>query len=200
MTGVMIEWSWKRAEWIEENLLPQESRIRAWLSRYRTGDLDVDDVIQEMYAKIGALEDISIVRDPLRYAISVARSIVLNHARRPRIVSITSTGDLDALGLSSSDADPEEATVQRQELRAVAAVLDELPDRTREVLWLRRVEGLSERETAERLAISDRTVERHLARAVLHLMQHFGREAPACGNTVEMLASVPYSDEANDRN
>lgn len=158
--------------------MPHEPTIRAWLSRRRSGDLDVDDIVQEMYAKIGALEDVSNIRDPLRYAISVARSIVLYHLRRPHIVSITPTGDLDALGVTSEAADPEEATVLREEVRAVAAALEELPERTREVLWLRRVEGLSERETAHRLSISNRTVERHLARAILHLMQRFGRAIP----------------------
>lgn len=175
----MSEWIWKRAEWIEEHLLPHEPRIRAWLSRYRTGELEIDDIIQEMYAKIGTLEDVSGIRSPVHYAMSVARSIVLNHARRPRLVAVSPTGDLDALGISSGEADPEEATVLRDEVRTVALILAELPERTREVLWLRRVEGLSERETAQRLSISDRTVERHLARAVLHLMQRFGRTAPA---------------------
>jgi RNA polymerase sigma-70 factor (ECF subfamily) len=131
-----------------------------------------------MYAKIGAMEDVSNIRDPLSYAISVARSIVLNHVRRPKIVSITPTGDLNDLGATSSTPGPEEATVMRDEVRAVAAALAELPERTREVLWLRRVDGLSERETALRMSISDRTVERHLARAVLHLMQRFGRAIP----------------------
>jgi RNA polymerase sigma factor (sigma-70 family) len=172
----MDKWVWERAAWIEENILPYEPRIRAWLSRYQFGDIDADDVVQEMYAKIGALGDVSGIREPVCYAISVARSIVLNHARRPSVVSTTSTGDLDALGASSSEADPEEVTGMRQELRAVAAVLTEMPERTREVLWLRRVEGLSERETAERLSISDRTVERHMSRAILHLMRRFGRK------------------------
>jgi RNA polymerase sigma-70 factor (ECF subfamily) len=171
----MSEWIWKRAEWIEENLLPHEARIRAWLARHRAWDIDVDDVVQEMYAKIAALEDVSNIRNPLQYGISVARSIILNHVRRPHIVSITPTGDLDALGVSSTAADPEEATVLREELQAVAVALAEMPERTREVLWLRRVEGLSERETAHRLSISDRTVERHLARAILHLTRRFGR-------------------------
>lgn len=186
--GVMSERLWERAEWIEENLLPHESRIRAWLVRHKAGDLDVDDVVQEMYAKIGSLEDVSDIRNPLRYAISVARSIVLNHVRRPRIVSITPTGDLDALGVPSTADDPEEATVVREEVRAVAAALAELPERTREVLWLRRVDGLSEAETAQRLSISDRTVERHLARAILHLATRFGRTIPA--NPPEELALV----------
>jgi RNA polymerase sigma factor, sigma-70 family len=174
----MSEWVWKRAEWIEENLLPYEPRIRAWLARHRARDLDVDDIVQEMYAKIGALEDVSNIREPLRYAISVARSIIINHARRPQIVSITPTGDLDALGVQSSSANPEEEAVIREEVRAVADALAELPERTRRVLWLRRVEGLTERETARRMSISDRTVERHLARAILHLMQKFGRTIP----------------------
>ncbi|GAA0532782.1 RNA polymerase sigma-70 factor (ECF subfamily) [Rhizomicrobium palustre] len=188
---------WKRAAWIEENLLPHEPRIRAWLSRYRIAELDIDDVIQEMYAKFGAMEDVSAIRTPLHYAKTVAHSIVMNHIRRPRIVSVTANGDLDALGTPSAAADPEEAIVLRQEVQAVAQVLAELPERTREVLWLRRVEGLTEQETAQRLAISDRTVERHLARAILHLMARFGRKAQAA--PAEDVGNIAYFGGAHER-
>ncbi|MGH7707394.1 MAG: RNA polymerase sigma factor, partial [Candidatus Dormibacteria bacterium] len=44
--------------------------------------------------------------------------------------------------------------------------LDALPERTRDVIWLRRVEGLSQREAAGRLGIKESTLESHMCRGV----------------------------------
>ena len=43
---------------------------------------------------------------------------------------------------------------------------DRLPDRCREVVWLRRVEELSQKEVAMRLGISEKTVEKHIAKGM----------------------------------
>ena len=50
----------------------------------------------------------------------------------------------------------------RDELRRAQAGLDLLPPRCREVVRLRKVEGLSTRETAERLGVGIDTVEKQL--------------------------------------
>lgn len=164
-----------RAKWIEQNLLPHERRVRAWLSQNRVQGLDADDVIQEMYARIGSLESFDGIRDPVLYALKVAHSILFNYIHRSRIVSITSAGDMKGFEIPSPEASPEEEVAARDEVQLVADALAELPQRTRDVLLLRRVEGLSQRETAARLAIAEKTVEKHLARAALYLTFHFGR-------------------------
>ena len=165
----------ERASWIGRNVIPYESAIRAWLRRNRIYDLDVDDIVQEMYARIVSLDSFDGIRDPRRYAFQVANSIVIDHVRRARIVSIFSVGNVDELGLAAPEADPEERTTFDDEIREIAGAMATLPTRTREVLLLRRVTGLSQRETATRLAIAEKTVEKHMARGVLMLMNRFGR-------------------------
>ncbi|MCO2365481.1 RNA polymerase subunit sigma-70 [Pseudomonas aeruginosa] len=56
----------------------------------------------------------------------------------------------------------------RQERRRIVA---ELPPRTREIFRLNRLEGLTHAEVARRLEISDSSVQKHLARALAHVMQ-----------------------------
>jgi RNA polymerase sigma factor (sigma-70 family) len=171
MTDAMRE----RASWIARNVLPHEPAIRAWLKRNRLYDLDVDDVVQEMYARIVSLESFEGVRDPKRYAFQVAHSVVVDHLRHARIVSIFSVGNVDELGLAAPEADPEQKATFHDEIRVIADAIAALPARTRAVLLLRRVAGLSQRETADRLAIAEKTVEKHMARGVLMLMNQFGR-------------------------
>lgn len=181
----MVDKFHERARWIEENLLPHEPRIRSWLARNRIRDLDADDIVQEMYARIGSLENFDTIRDPALYAIKVAHSILANQIRRSQIVSITAAGDLSDFDIPSAEASPEDELLQRDEVHVVSDALARLPRRTRDVLLLRRVEGLSQKETAARLAIAEKTVEKHMTRALLYLSTLFGRggktrQAPLC--------------------
>ena len=128
-----------------------------------------------MYARIGTLDSFDEIRDPLLYAIKVASSILLNQIRRSRIVSIVTVSDPDKYNTPSPEASPEDEVASREELEMVAKVLASLPKRTRDVLLLRRVEGLSQRATAAKLEIAEKTVEKHLARAALYLAHQFGR-------------------------
>lgn len=170
----MIERCQERILWMEQHLLPIEPEIRAWLRHKRVSGIEIDDIIQEMYARVGAVDDLNGIRTPKAYAYHVARSILSNIARRPQIVSITLEGDLDQLGVPSPDASPEEALSLKEQVNEVVMAIAALPKRTRDVLLLRRVEGLSQRDTAHRLAIAEKTVEKHLARAVLALLKQFG--------------------------
>ncbi len=165
----------ERAAWIARNVLPHEPAIRAWLRRNRVPDLDVDDVIQDMYARIVSLESFDAIQNAKQYSFQVAHSIVVDHTRRARIVSIYSVGNVEDLGLAGPEANPEENVTFREELEQIVAAVATLPVRTREVLMMRRVAGFSQRETAARLAVTEKTVEKHMARGVLLLMTRFGR-------------------------
>jgi len=165
----------ERAGWIARNVLPHEAAIRAWLKRNPIYDLEIDDIVQEMYARIVSLDSFETIRDPKRYAFQVANSVVVDHVRRARIVSIFSVGNVEDLGFAAPEADPEQKATFDDEIKQIAGAIDALPPRTREILMLRRVAGFSQRETAKRLAISEKAVEKHMARSILMLMNQFGR-------------------------
>jgi RNA polymerase sigma-70 factor (ECF subfamily) len=171
----MIGTVYERALWLGRNILPHEPAVRAWLSRKRIHGLDVDDIIQEMYAKIVSLDSLEAIRFPKRYAFQTANSIIVDHIRRARVVSIVAAGTLEHLDLPAPDATPEQYLTFQEEIKEIAEALSKLPKPCREALILRRVEGLSQRETANKLGISEHTVEKYMARGTLMLMNQFGR-------------------------
>ena len=66
--------------------------------------------------------------------------------------------------------------------RRLVEALDALPERCRQVVWLRRVEELSQNDVAQRLGISGRTVEKHLAKGMRLIADHLyggGASVPA---------------------
>lgn len=159
-----------RARWLADVVLPHEARLRSWLARRRVVDLDVDDIVQETYAVLAELQNVSHIRNPRTYLFSVAHSIILQHIRRKRIVAIDSMADLESLNLYSEEAGPEEALSDFQELRSIAQQIARLPGKCRTAFLLRKIEGLSQREIAARMMISESTVEKHIGKAIRVLM------------------------------
>src|SRR3546814_1597359 len=69
----------------------------------------------------------------------------------------------------------------RQELARLEAALDDLPARCRETFVLRKIDGLSQRETAEKLGVSEATVEKQMVKAMRILTDRFWNAASRSG-------------------
>jgi RNA polymerase sigma factor (sigma-70 family) len=187
----------ERGRWLARNVLPHEALIRAKLRDMCLYDLDPEDVIQELYAKFLTLPSLESIRFPRQYALLTARAIVIDHIRHSRVISITSTGDLELLEVPEPEPSGEERIEFRQELQAVTAALAELPKICREILILRRVEGLPQKEVARRLKISEKTVEKHMATGVRMLIKVFGRGGKPRANTSTTRETVLPDDVIN---
>lgn len=165
----------ERTRWFLRNILPHESALRGWLSRRPLPGVDADDVIQEAYSILAELETVESIRYPRAYLFQVARSVITRHVRRARIVPIHTVDDLERLEHSDDAPSPEQHTIDRDELRQLARAIAAMPVKTREAFILRRVKDLPQREIAARMRISENTVETHISRGVLFLIDWFGR-------------------------
>jgi RNA polymerase sigma factor (sigma-70 family) len=165
----------ERGRWLARNVLPHEALIRSKLNTICVYDLDVEDVIQEMYARLLSLPTLDTIRYPRQYAIQTAKAIVIDHVRHMRVISITSSESLDTFDMPMPEANTEERLEFQGEIQEVADALAQLSVMCRETLILRRMEGLSQREVAQRLKISEKTVEKHMTNGVRLLIKIFGR-------------------------
>jgi RNA polymerase sigma-70 factor (ECF subfamily) len=164
----------ERALWLARCILPHEPALRAWLNRQYTGDLEVDDIVQEAYAVLVTLADVRHITAPRNYLFQTCKSLILMHLRRSRVVSIRSVGQMEEFGFASAEPTPERQVADREELHNLAVAIAALPPRCRDAFTLRRVEGLSQREVAHRLGVSENTVEKHVGKAIRYLMDVFG--------------------------
>ena len=103
---------------------------------------------------------------PRHVALTIARNVALDWLRHRDVVPMELVSDLASLDVLDEKAQVEEILNSHQELALLAEVIAELPKRSRQIFTLRRVYGLSQREIAGRLGISEKTVEQLLARAV----------------------------------
>jgi len=162
-----------RTKWLARHILPHEPALRAWLRRRAVAGLETDDVIQETYAILAALAAVDHIESPRAYAFQTAQSVILRHLRRAQIVRIDAMDDVDLQHAVADEPSPERQVSDRQDLRRVAELTASLPGKCREAFLLRKVDGLSQRDIAQRMGISESTVEKHIARGLRVLMNAF---------------------------
>jgi RNA polymerase sigma-70 factor (ECF subfamily) len=91
---------------------------------------------------------------------------VVRNIRRARIVPILAVEDLGLTDLADESATPEQSAIAHDDLRQMAEVIASMPEQTREAFVLRRVRGLSQREIASHMGLSENTVEKHIVRGI----------------------------------
>lgn len=167
-----------RAIWLADNVLPYEPALRAWLSRRRVLLLEIDDVVQETYAVLAALPSVAHIQNPKTYAFSVAHSLVLRHIRRSRIVSIDAMAEVEQLSLLGEGDSAERQVADWEELGNLAQAIANLPLKCRQAFTLRKIDGLSQREVAAHMGVSENTIEKHIGKALRVLMGVIAGIAP----------------------
>ncbi len=91
--------------------------------------------------------------------------------RRARIVSIEMIADMDSLNIVDDGGSPERRLSGREDIERLMQALSQLPAKCRVAFELRKFDGLSQREIALRMNLSESTVEKHLAKALRLVME-----------------------------
>ncbi len=148
--------------WFCREVLPLERSLTRFIHRnWRVAD-DVVDIRQEVYelALTGARREIP--RQSRQYIYTIARNLLINRAKRARIVSFELVADLESVDRDIDLFAADRHLDARDQLRRVQAGLDNLPSRCREVVELRKVEGFSTKEAADQLGVGTDTIEKQL--------------------------------------
>jgi RNA polymerase sigma-70 factor (ECF subfamily) len=145
--------------WFAEQVQPYEAALRGWL-RARFPDLtDVDDVVQEALARVVNARATVRLGGVKAFLFATARNLVVDQIRRRRVASIESIAEIESLSVFDETPTAAESTARHQEIELLTLAIQSLPDRCRQVLTLRKIYGLSQRDIATRLGISEHTVE-----------------------------------------
>jgi len=161
------------AEWVGREILPHERDLRLWLQRRLVAAADVEDIVQECYCRLAQLPELTHVTHPRAYLFTMARNLAQRQRQRARVVRIDAMVDAGDAEWESDQPSPERIAAARQELGRVQAALTTLSDRARRIFLMRKVEGLTQREIASALGVSEAVVENEASRslrAILKLM------------------------------
>ena len=158
--------------WFTREILAHEAALMRYLQRCWYRRDEIDDLRQDTYVRVYEAAGKARPAMPKSFMFTIARHLMTDRVRRARVVAIDAVGDIDALNVLIDDISPERCLSAHQELRHLGNVFDRLPPRCREVVWLRRVEELSQKEVAERMGITEKTVEKQIAKG-MRLIAHY---------------------------
>lgn len=156
----------QRAAWTAKQVIPHEPAIRRWLARSRVPQDQIDDFIQEAYCKFSALPSVEYIVRPDAYFFQMVRNLLIQQARQSSIVNIEIFTEIDELPVLSDETSPERIVAARQELAEVLRLIGTLPGRCRQVFKMRKIEGLSQKEIARQLGITEAIVENDVVKGM----------------------------------
>ena len=156
--------------WFFREVLPLEPALMRFLRRNWRDPAEFVDLRQDIYARIYDAARYALPLQTKAFLFATARNHLINRAKRSRVISIELVADLESLSVAVDAITPERHVTAREELRRMQAGLDRLPPRCREVIVLRKIEGLPQREVAARMGIGEDTVERQMVQGMRALV------------------------------
>ncbi len=139
---------------------------------------EAEDLAHDVFMRLTGIP-LDQLRSADAYVFQVAANLLKDRARRSRVRADYAAAELsasEAEGFATPATDPERIEVARRSLTALVDRLRELPERTRDIFILYRIENVSRRDIAQAYHLSLSSVEKEIARATAYLMLH--RENP----------------------
>ena len=152
--------------WFAEEVQPHDSHLKAYLHGAFPSVRDVDDVVQESYLRLWKTRATQPIRSTRAFLFSVARRLALDSIRRERTSLIDAVGDLSRLRVLQDRPDAAEIAGMQEKIRLLANAVESLPARCREVVVLRKIKAIPQKEVAAMLGVSEKTVESQFTRGM----------------------------------
>lgn len=158
---------------IKTLFLAHRRELQAYLTQKLRDGETAADLTQEAFLRFAehGPAATAAVAHPRAYLYRTAHNLAVDHVRRRQRERTDPTPSTDMAGIADDLPSPERVAAAHDEMTTVRGALLELPERTRQVFALTRIEGLTYGEVARRLQISDSSVQKHLAKAIRHVMQ-----------------------------
>jgi RNA polymerase sigma-70 factor (ECF subfamily) len=134
----------------------------------RAGPEAAPDMLQEVFVRAAGSAQAGKLRNPAAFLRRVARNLLIDRSRRRKADNVI-VFPLDEDQHAASLPTQEQGLEMQDLLRLYEDAVDTLPEKTRRVFLMHRVDELSYREIHERLEISIATVEYHMMRALSHI-------------------------------
>ena len=148
-----------KSSWFVDEVLPYEPGLRRWINSRFSAIRDVDDLIQETFSRILKIHESGPIPNPQAFLFVVSRNLAINKLKHLGLESDPEAEKLDPLVLADEMAGPFESTARQEEIDQLVTAIQSLPDRCRRVMTLKKIYGLTQKEVAAKLGISEHTVE-----------------------------------------
>ena len=148
--------------------------LLAYFLRRVRNPAEAEDLAHDVFLRLAGVP-LEQLRSADAYIFQIAANLLTDRARRWKVreeYAATQVAAADSEEPETHVLDPERIEAGRRSVLALVARLVELPERTREIFILYRVENVARRDIAQAYGLSISTVEKEIARATAYLMLH----------------------------
>lgn len=147
-------------QWFHQEVHPHEGQLKAYLRGQFPSVRDVDDVVQESYVKIWKARAAVPIESARAFLFRVAQRLALDVVRRAKRSPIDAERSPEVSFVLDNRPNAVEILLTRETLQLLAQAIAQLPPKERAVILLHKVNGLSQKDTAEKLQFPLRSVEK----------------------------------------
>jgi RNA polymerase sigma-70 factor (ECF subfamily) len=138
--------------------------LRRYVRRLVKSRETAEDIVQEAFLR--TYEHADRVETPRAFLFSAARNLAADARRHNRVQNTNSLGDFDTSHVVSPAESIEEGVLADERSRLLKEAVERLSPQCRAAFALRVFHACSYKEIAQRLGLSPKTVENHIARAL----------------------------------
>lgn len=159
---------------IDQVVRRHEGMLRRFIALRIGGGADVDDLVHEVFVRFARRPPGESVERLDSYLFQTAANLIRDRARRQQVRRLAAP-EIEDDAAAQVPATPEQTLIDRETLTEVRRALADLPERTRHVFLLYRIDGLRHQAIADALGVSISTVEKDVRRAMAHLTRRVRR-------------------------
>jgi RNA polymerase sigma factor (sigma-70 family) len=165
----------EESRWFVQEVHAHDAALKHYLRSSFPALRDVEDVAQESYLRLWRQRAADPIRSARAFLFTIAQRVALDTVRRLRRSPVDAEVSLAEVEVADQVPAGNECLSRRERIQLLIEAIDALPARCREVVVLRKLKLVSQRDTATRLGISEKGVENQLARGLQRCRDHLRR-------------------------
>lgn len=151
------------------------SQIRRFVSRIVLPD-DVEDIVQETFVKSYEADLKQDIKYTHSYMLKTAKNLALNHIAKWDNKHSDSLDTSDDYQQSLKSMQLEDEVTSKERFLLFCRATEQLSQPVRKCFILKKVYGMSQKEIAAQMNLSESTVEKHIAKGLLKSMQYMQQQ------------------------
>lgn len=150
------------------------SQLKRTVSKI-VGAEDVEDIVQETFVKSYEAELKQEIKYARSYMLKTAKNLALNHIAKWDNKYGEPIEDFAQPPVELSSQSTEKEFESKERFMQFCRATDALSEPVKKAFILKKVYGLSQKEIAKKMQLSESTIEKHIAKGLLHCFEYMER-------------------------
>ncbi|AUW57584.1 RNA polymerase subunit sigma-24 [Sphingobium sp. SCG-1] len=147
-------------------LIAERPSLVRWMARIVGSEPAAEDVAQSLYIRVQTVRDHPPIVNKRSFLFRLALNLAVDHLRSARRHDARFADNVNTSHVASAEPNAEVRLLDQEKVRRIAAIVETMPLRCRQVFVLIKLDELSVAETATRLGISQDMVRKHIRHAL----------------------------------